>query len=31
MAGTRKLAVRWLGPATGLVTQQAKDGSFNKK
>jgi hypothetical protein len=31
VAGTRKVAVRWLGPATALITRQAPKEKTGKK
>lgn len=30
-AGTRKIALRWLGPATGMITRQAPSEKAGKK
>lgn len=31
LAGTRKIAVRWIGPAANMVTQQSTDPQVGKK
>ena len=30
-AGTRKIALRWLGSATGMITEQAPNEKVGKK
>jgi hypothetical protein len=31
LGGTRKIAVRWLGPAANLITQESEDENVSKK